>query len=136
MLILLFTLAITLGTLATYAQGNDLTVRNASSSAITVATVSVVNGTGINPCGIAATDMPGTVIQPNASATITTLTGNNNNEWYEIRVQSVPSGLGLGPVGSARSYNKCLLQCSPPADYSNGLTAIWNTSCNDEVTVF
>ncbi|MBL4709408.1 MAG: hypothetical protein JKY48_13305 [Flavobacteriales bacterium] len=129
---LLFTLAITFGALATYAQGNDLTVRNNTSSVITIATVMVFD---ITTCTMTQFAIPNTTIQPFGIGTVTDLTGSTSDDWYELRLQAVPSGLGT--AGSSRSYNKCLLQCSPPADYSNGLTAVWNTTlCNDVVTVF
>ncbi|MBL4709409.1 MAG: hypothetical protein JKY48_13310 [Flavobacteriales bacterium] len=130
---LLFTLAITLGALATYAQATKLTVNNTSATTIMV-TVSVANSS-CTPITSSPSAIP---VLAGASAIISPLTSNGSDYWYAVRATTVVTGTVLTTApNSITTFNQCApLPCTPPSDILNGLNAIWTMPCNDEVTIF
>lgn len=128
---LLLSMAMLLGTVATYAQSQALKINNNSTSAVVVYLGVTENS--------ACTVTMGTMAIPLAAGTSTSVPvviNSTNYSWYQIRVTTSTGGLGTAP-SYARSHNKCLLQCSPSADVSNGLTAIWDTSIGcDAVDIY
>jgi len=121
----ILTLAIALGTMASFAQSQPLTVFNSYSSTISVYVGIVNTGT----CGFAGVTTTET-IAPGGFFTFPV--GSTANEWYGITA-TAPGALGsLGPQVSVRSANKCLYSCPTNPDISNGLTALWdgNNNCS------
>ncbi len=123
---LLLSIAMLLGTGAIYAQNQPLRVNNGSTSDVVIYLGVTENST----CSVTMATMA-IPLQAGASISVPALVNSANYSWYQIRVITNITGGSLGPApSSATSHNKCLLQCSPPADVSNGLTAIWDTSMN------
>ena len=117
---LVLTLAVVLGTLASFAQA-PLDVTNASSNPIMIKAAIVDANCQVSSVGTFGPVAPG--------GTITLPAGNPGDEWFGLHVNDLPTG-GLTAPNTVSTFNKCLITCSTGNDFPNGLNAIWDPTCS------